>query len=335
MREPCLSKRKIGVVRMGRMILLLGLLLALAAFIGAESIPYGNYTFQGEIALFLLVIIMPVGSLLCILGGLLLVIGWLMKRHKNPRTVVGEDRDRQKSSSRHMEWRRSGGAHQFFESIGASIQIVLLTIGGVVGYGLVMDQVTAHLCVEYFTLGHVDYWNLHDPTFLALEWGVIATWWAGLCGSIPMVLSARLSSQRPKLLASHLLRPLLCILIGMASLTFVAGVAGYLTAQAGGVSLNEPLTSLVPPAKQVLFLADEWAHTAAYGSGLLGCIVLCFWSWRKRGVLHRLEANTHPGNGELLHPPSQWEKRLVMVLMGIGGSSLVVGTLFLCAVNIG
>ncbi|MBO0783377.1 MAG: hypothetical protein J2P37_31580, partial [Ktedonobacteraceae bacterium] len=268
-------------------------------------------------------------------GGVLLVIGWVMERHKKHPTIMGEDRDILKSSSTEMEWQRSGGAHQPLESMVASMQIILLTIGGVVAYGLLMDQVTAHLCVEYFTLGHVDYWNLQDPTLLALEWGVIATWWAGLCASIPVALSVRLSSHRPKLFAYHLLRPMLGILMGMAGMTLVAGVAGYLMARAGEISLREPLASLVPPAKQAVFVADEWAHTAAYGTGLLGCIVLCFWSWCKRGALQCLEATTHPGDGQLFNPPSRWEKRLVMVLMGIGGGSLVLGILFLCAVNIG
>lgn len=335
MRQTCFPKRRTGVVRTGRMTLLIGLLLALTAFIGAESIPYGFQTLQGEIALFLLVIVVPVGSLLVFLGGVLLIIGWVLERNKKHPMVVDEDRDKQKSSSRNMEWQRSGGARQFIEGIGASIQIVLLTIGGVVAYGLLMDQVTAHLCVEYFTLGHIDYWNLHDPTLLALEWGVIATWWAGLCASIPVALSARLSSQRPRLFAFHLLWPLLGILISMAGMTLVAGVAGYLMAREGGVTLREPLASLVLPTQQAVFVADEWAHTAAYGTGFLGCIVLCLWSWRKRGELQRFEATTHLGDGQFPNPASWWEKRLVMALMGIGGSGLVVGILFLCAVNSG
>ncbi|WP_201381198.1 hypothetical protein [Ktedonobacter sp. SOSP1-52] len=277
---------------------------------------------------FLLVIVVPLGGLLCFLGGVLLVIGWVMEHHKKPPTVVDEDRDRQKSSSKNRERQQSGDARQLLEGIGASIQIVLLTIGGVVAYGLLMDQVTAHLCVEYFTLGHIDYWNLQDPTFLALEWGVIATWWAGLCASIPVVLSARLFPQHPRLLASHLLRPLLVILIGMAGMTLVAGVVGYCMAQGGGVTLREPWASLVPPTQKALFLADEWAHTAAYGSGALGCIVLCCWSWRKRGVLQCLEAIPHPGDEQLSNLPARWEKCLARVLMGIGSGGLVVGILF-------
>ncbi|GHO60399.1 hypothetical protein [Ktedonobacter robiniae] len=335
MRLPCFPKGRNGVFRTGLMTLFVGSMIALAAFIGAENIPYGFHTLQGDIALFLLVIVVPLGSLLVLLGGVLLMIGWVMERHKKPPTVGDEDRDKQKSSSKNMEWQRSGGARQLLEGIGASIQIVLLTIGGVVAYGLFMDQVTAHLCVEYFTLGHIDYWNLQDPTLLALEWGVIATWWAGLCASIPVALSARLFPQRPRLLASHLLRPLLVILIGMAGMTLVAGVAGYLMARGGGVTLREPLASLVPPTQKVLFLADGWAHTAAYGSGVLGCIILCFWSWLKRGVLQRLEANPHPGDEQLSNLPVRWEKRLAGALMGIGGGGLVMGILFLCALNNG
>jgi hypothetical protein len=218
--------------------------------------------------------------------------------------------------------------------VGSSVQIVLLAIGGAVIYGMLQDQVTARVCVEYFTIGHYDYWGLQDPTLLAFEWGVIATWWVGLFMGIPLALSARISRRRPKLSAQDLLRPALVLLASIGAVAFIAGVTGYVTARTGGVYLAEPLASLVPRTKQVAFLADLWAHIAAYGSGVLGGIVVCVWSWRKRGALLRMQANHEPGRTQVNEPARRRERILLSTLIVIGAVGLILGLLFLVAVNV-
>ena len=57
--------------------------------------------------------------------------------------------------------------------------IVVLCIVSSVVYGIVHDQITARICVEYFTIGHPPVFETDDPTLLGLGWGVIATWWVG------------------------------------------------------------------------------------------------------------------------------------------------------------
>ncbi len=59
-------------------------------------------------------------------------------------------------------------------------KIVLFSVGCAICYGILHDQVTAHVCVEYFTVGHVSLVSTTDPTVLAFVWGVVATWWVGL-----------------------------------------------------------------------------------------------------------------------------------------------------------
>jgi hypothetical protein len=56
-----------------------------------------------------------------------------------------------------------------------TVKIVLLCIGSAVLFGIVHDQVTARLCVEYFTIGHPKVFGTESPTLLAFGWGVIAT----------------------------------------------------------------------------------------------------------------------------------------------------------------
>ncbi|HEV3256487.1 MAG TPA: hypothetical protein VG013_06395, partial [Gemmataceae bacterium] len=143
-------------------------------------------------------------------------------------------------------------------------------------YGILHDQVTARVCVEYFTIGHPPVFNTDSPTLLALGWGILATWWVGLILGILAALMSRFGSW-PKIDGSRLLRPVCGLMIIMGCASLLAGVAGYLEAQGGGVCLVEPLASRVPASKHEAFLADLWAHVAAYGVGFLGGITLCGW----------------------------------------------------------
>jgi hypothetical protein len=210
---------------------------------------------------------------------------------------------------------------------------MLLAIGIAVVYGLLQDQVTARVCVEYFTIGHHDYWNVQDPTLLALEWGVIATWWVGFFLGIALTISARIGRRRPRLTADDLLRPALLLLASTGCIALAAGVIGYFLALSGGVFLLKPLETVVPHAKQVAFLADLWAHTAAYLAGFLGGIVLCFWSWYQRGRLQAAQFATGYSKSVESHL-KRWERIVLSALVVIGCVGLALGILFLLAVNL-
>jgi len=62
-----------------------------------------------------------------------------------------------------------------------SLAIVLLCIGSAVMYGVLHDQVTARICVEYFTIGHPPVFPTDDPTLLGIGWGIIATGGSACC----------------------------------------------------------------------------------------------------------------------------------------------------------
>lgn len=69
-------------------------------------------------------------------------------------------------------------------------KIVLLCIVSAVVYGILHDQVTARVCVEYFTIGHPQVFQTESPTLLALGWGIIATWWSGLLVGIALAFTS-------------------------------------------------------------------------------------------------------------------------------------------------
>ena len=162
-----------------------------------------------------------------------------------------------------------------------SLTIILLCIAAAITYGILHDQITARICIEYFTIGHPPVFDTTDPTLLALGWGVIATWWVGLLLGVPLALAARLG-QRPKLTARHLIRPLALMLLIVGLFATLAGLVGHYAARQQWVILLDPLASRIPPDRQIPFITDLWIHLASYAGAFLGGILLCILTYRRR-----------------------------------------------------
>lgn len=163
-----------------------------------------------------------------------------------------------------------------------SLGIVLMCVAAAVCYGIAHDQVTARVCVEYFTVGHPPVFATDDPTLLGIGWGIIATWWVGLLLGVPLAVVAR-AGPRPKRSVASLVRPVAWLLAVMAACTLLAGIIGRLLARAGAVFLVGPIAAELPADRHVPFLADLGAHSASYLVGLAGGIVVMVRVWRSRG----------------------------------------------------
>jgi hypothetical protein len=163
----------------------------------------------------------------------------------------------------------------------AFVRIVLLNVLAAVIYGMIHDQITARVCVEYFTIGHPPVFPTENPTLLGIGWGIVATWWVGLLLGVPLAISAQLGS-RPKRSAGSLIAPLVRLLIVTATCAVLAGLLGYALARSRVIFLVGPLAGAVPTDRHDLFLADLWAHSASYLIGALGGIVLMIQVWRSR-----------------------------------------------------
>ncbi len=162
------------------------------------------------------------------------------------------------------------------------VAIVLLSIGSAVAYGILHDQITARVCVEYFTIGHPPVFDTESPTLLGIGWGIIATWWAGLLLGIPLAIAAR-AGRRPKRSISSLVRPIFTLLAVMGVSALMAGVVGFSLGRIGTVYLLEPMASLVPRDRHARFLADLWAHSTSYLVGFVGGTIVIVRAWRSRG----------------------------------------------------
>ena len=162
-----------------------------------------------------------------------------------------------------------------------SLGIVLLCVFAAVAYGIAHNQVTARVCVEYFTIGHPPIFSTDDPTLLGIGWGIIATWWVGVLLGVPLAIVARAGS-RPKRSVGSLVRPVAWLIGVMAVCALAAGITGWLLADSGVVFLVGPLARNLPADRRVPFIADLWAHSASYLVGLIGGIVLMVLVWRSR-----------------------------------------------------
>lgn len=162
-----------------------------------------------------------------------------------------------------------------------SLKIFFGCIAAAILYGVLHDQVTARVCLEYFTVFHPPVFATQSPTLLALGWGVIATWWVGAFLGLLLVISARAGS-RPKLPAIRVLNPILKLLMVMAGSAVLAGFSGFVLAREGVIPPPPWVSAKLPLVAHARFMADWWAHGASYAVGFFGGILLCILQYRKR-----------------------------------------------------
>jgi len=164
-----------------------------------------------------------------------------------------------------------------------STRIILLCIGSAALYGVIHDQVTARICIEYFTVAHEHVIETQSPTLLGLYFGFAATWWVGAILGILLALACR-SGSLPRLTALQLIRPIGILLLTRATCALVSGIIGFVLVWRGVVSVGD-WASLIPAGSHARFLADAYAHAASYASGLLGGIGVIVWAVRFRRKL--------------------------------------------------
>lgn len=152
------------------------------------------------------------------------------------------------------------------------IKIAAFALVAGIAYGILHDQVTAHLCVEYFTIAHPPVFpRALAPFWLAICWGVAATWWVALPLGVLLAVAARLGGW-PKLTLADLRRPILTMLGAMAVCALIAGIAGFLLAQRGVV---EPAIFYnIVAERHAVFMFDVWAHATSYLTGIVGGVAL-------------------------------------------------------------
>ena len=165
-------------------------------------------------------------------------------------------------------------------------KVILLSVGAAVAYGIVHDEITARVCVEYFSLAHPPLFPFSSPTMLGLCWGAAATFGVGLVLGY-LLAQASQSEGLPGMPIRAIVRPLLVLLAVTGLAAAVAGYIGYRLAESSVISLPALLpydwVESLPRARQDRFLAVWFAHGASYFFGLVAGSILIFRIWNRRG----------------------------------------------------
>lgn len=157
--------------------------------------------------------------------------------------------------------------------------IILMCVLGACAYGIVHDLITAHVCLEYFSVAHAPLIRSNSPIVHALFWGVVATWWVGLPLGLMNSLACRLGKAN-KWDFKMLMRPLirfLCILLLVAAILGVFGVIMY---RLEVVFMPRRFADKIP--NHLGFMYNVWSHSASYGFGVLGGLWIHYWILWKR-----------------------------------------------------
>lgn len=161
-------------------------------------------------------------------------------------------------------------------------KIILLCVAASISYGIIHDQITARLCIEYFTVAHPPLFPTTSPTLLALYWGVAAT--AGLGFVLGYVLSlVAHAGNQPPLHFTQLISSVVRLLATMALSSVVAGICGYWLTKHGIIAIPRDFGAAIPRESHVQFMAVSFAHASSYLVGLLGSALLVFRVWTARG----------------------------------------------------
>jgi hypothetical protein len=164
-----------------------------------------------------------------------------------------------------------------------ALAIVILCIGAAVSYGILHDQITARVCIEYFTIGHPQILRFptDSPTILGFVWGIAATWWVGVGLGVPLAAAARLGKWR-KTDCGELVRPILRLMLIAGVLATLSGLLGYFAASLGWISLSGRIGTEVAAQQHAAFLADAFSHTTSYFVGAFGGFWLILKTWLTR-----------------------------------------------------
>lgn len=167
--------------------------------------------------------------------------------------------------------------------------MVALCVAAAVLYGEVHDQITAHLCVEYFTVAHPRVIASEDPAALALVWGVLATWWVGAGLGVALACACWAGRRRP-LPLRRIVKPMLVLLAAMTLCAAAAGLAGWVLSAFWHMPPPGGWGPRIPTSQHAVFSAATFAHSASYLTGFAGGLALVTYAWVLRKALHPVES---------------------------------------------
>jgi hypothetical protein len=161
-------------------------------------------------------------------------------------------------------------------------KIILLSTVAAMGYGVVHDQITARLCVEYFTIAHPPLFHTTSPTLLGICWGIAATFGVGIVLGVVLALVSQ-SEGPPSTPIPRVVRLIVCLLAVMAICASLAGLFGVELSRRSIVGFPAFLPAAIPASQHDRFMAVWFAHGASYLVGITGGLLVIVRIWLERG----------------------------------------------------
>ena len=159
--------------------------------------------------------------------------------------------------------------------------IVILAVAMAVAFGIVHNLVTVQISAANFTVGHARIVPTNSPVALAIAWGVVTPFVAGLIVGVPLSIVATVGSK-PQLDPAQLVLPIAALCMFMAVGSVVGGAVGYARARSGSHDVPESLAHRVPVDEFVRFASVRTAHAWAHRAGFAGGVMLWLYAWRVR-----------------------------------------------------
>ncbi|HOP26246.1 MAG TPA: hypothetical protein PKX02_03525, partial [Candidatus Sabulitectum sp.] len=103
---------------------------------------------------------------------------------------------------------------------------ILLCVAFTILFGVLHNQVSARVSLEYFTIGHRALIHSTSPTLMGIAWGIHSTWWVGVALGLVLVLSG-MTGGWEKRTARSFIRPLVLLFCFCAMASGVMGILGY------------------------------------------------------------------------------------------------------------
>jgi len=153
------------------------------------------------------------------------------------------------------------------------LKIVAFATCAAITYGILHDQITAHWCVEYFTIAHPPIFPTSSPVLLAIGWGIIATWWVGLSLGLVLAFAAQFG-RAPTIPLRMLRRPIILLMLVCGGVALAAGLSGAVLVGSQVAAVPGMWGAVIPESKHVAFSAAAYAHLASYASGAIGGLFL-------------------------------------------------------------
>lgn len=177
-----------------------------------------------------------------------------------------------------------------------ALKIIAFSVVCAVTYGILHDQVTAHVAVEYFTIAHPPVFPTDNPFWLAIGWGVIATWWVGLILGAMVAVCACFGNW-PKVGLSELRRPITILMLVSGAIALFAGATGWGLTEATVPGTIGFWANEIDPDRHSRFTFAAWAHSASYLTGGIGGLVIAVRTLMQRRAIAQAASTSSTNSG--------------------------------------